>query len=172
MRDILVISVILLLVFGGGYISNIYLEKSSEKLKNKVAGTYNKAAKKMGDSNPDFLAAVSDLTESACKKFNAECPKPEGIYCQSFGSVLSHAIHGRFPLNFSYPLVKHFDGENDGLVASDAFAFGESFTLLATKGRRGISHADMIDLNRENIPDFDVREFYVQLVSRLREKGF
>lgn len=148
------------------------LNKSSEKLKNKVANTYNKAAKKMGDTNPDFLAAVGDLTESACEKFNAEIPTPEGIYCQSFGSVLSHAIHGRFPLNFSYPLVKHFDGENDGLVASDAFAFGESFTLLATKGRRGISHADMIDLNRENIPDFDVREFYVQLVSRLREKGF
>ena len=125
----------------------------------------------MGDTNPDFLAAVGDLTESACEKFNAEIPTPEEIYCQSFGSVLSHAIHGRFPLNFSYPLVKHFDGENDGLVASDAFAFGESFTLLATKGRRGISHADMIDLNRENISGFDVREFYVQLVHDLKMRG-
>ena len=34
------------------------------------------------------------------------------------------------------------------------------------------SHGDMIDLNRENIRGFDVREFYVQLVSDLREKGF
>ena len=38
--------------------------------------------------------------------------------------------------------------------------------------KRGISHADMIDLNRENIKGMDVREFYVQLVSGLREKGF
>jgi triacylglycerol lipase len=30
----------------------------------------------------------------------------------------------------------------------------------------------MIDLNRENIDGFDVREFYVQLVSDLKNKGF
>ena len=38
--------------------------------------------------------------------------------------------------------------------------------------KRGISHGDVIDLNRENIKGFDVREFYVQLVSGLREMGF
>ena len=68
--------------------------------------------------------------------------------------------------------MKYFDGPNDGLVAEDSFPWGESFTFLTTKGKRGISHGDMIDLNRENIPDFDVREFYVNLVSGLREKGF
>ena len=31
---------------------------------------------------------------------------------------------------------------------------------------------DMVDLNRETIRGFDVREFYVELVSDLREKGF
>jgi triacylglycerol lipase len=29
----------------------------------------------------------------------------------------------------------------------------------------------MIDLNRRNIPEFDVREFYVQLVSDLKQRG-
>ncbi|MFR6496123.1 MAG: hypothetical protein ACLUOF_06770 [Ruminococcus sp.] len=29
----------------------------------------------------------------------------------------------------------------------------------------------MIDLNRENIPGFDVQEWYVQLVQRLKRKG-
>jgi len=29
----------------------------------------------------------------------------------------------------------------------------------------------MIDLNRENIPGFDVREFYVDLVSRMKKMG-
>ena len=32
-------------------------------------------------------------------------------------------------------------------------------------------HGDVIDLNREDIPGFDVREFYVQLVSKLKERG-
>jgi triacylglycerol lipase len=30
----------------------------------------------------------------------------------------------------------------------------------------------MVDMNRENFRGFDVREFYVQLVSDLRERGF
>lgn len=43
---------------------------------------------------------------------------------------------------------------------------------ITVKGKRGVSHADMIDLNRENIDEFDVREFYVGLVSELKEMGF
>ena len=74
-------------------------------------------------------------------------------------------------MNVTFRYVKRFDGANDGLVAETAFAWGEKYTLVTTKGKRGISHGDMIDLNRENIDDFDVREFYVQLVSALKQKG-
>ena len=80
---------------------------------------------------------------------------------------------GQFPLNFTYNLVKYFDGENDGLVGDKSFAWGASFQMLRNDGaKRGISHGDMIDLNRQNINGFDVREFYVQLVSGLKERGF
>lgn len=78
----------------------------------------------------------------------------------------------RFPLNFSYNLVKQFDGPDDGLVGEKSFEWGSHFTFLTTSGLRGISHVDMFDLNRENLRGFDVREFYVQLVSGLKEKGF
>ena len=88
------------------------------------------------------------------------------------GSQMNCAASGRFPLNMAYPLVKHFDGANDGLVSADSARFGERFTLLTTPKGRGISHGDMIDLNRENIPGFDVREFYVNLVHDLKEKGY
>ena len=30
----------------------------------------------------------------------------------------------------------------------------------------------MVDLNRENIPGFDVREFYLDLVRELKQKGY
>ena len=76
-----------------------------------------------------------------------------------------------FPLNLSYRYVKNYDGENDGLVGESSFAWGDKYTLLRTEGKRGISHADMIDLSRENIQDFDVRKFYVDLVSDLKSKG-
>ena len=82
------------------------------------------------------------------------------------------ASSGRFPLNMAYPLVRHFDGANDGLVSLESAVWGEHFTRLAVADGRGISHADMIDLNRENICGFDVREFYVNLVKNLKENGF
>ena len=59
-----------------------------------------------------------------------------------------------------------------GLVGKKSFPWGQSFQFLTVQGKRGISHGDVIDLNRENFDGFDVREFYVQLVSGLRQKGF
>ena len=50
--------------------------------------------------------------------------------------------------------------------------WGEKFTFLEPSGNRGISHGDVIDLNRENIEGFDVREFYVGVVHDLKERGF
>ena len=98
-------------------------------------------------------------------------PTPEGIFCQSIGSVLSRGSYGISPLSLSYHLVNHFSGENDGLVSEDSFAWGEKYTLLRPSGKKGISHGDIIDLARAIIPDFDVRELYVQLVSQLKQRG-
>jgi hypothetical protein len=117
----------------------------------------------LGEKEADFLAAVNDLTDAHCKQLDAEMPTPEGVLCQSIGSVLSSASSGIFPLSLSYHLVNYFSGENDGLVSEDSFAWGEKYTLLRASGKKGISHSDIIDLTRENIPEFDVREFYVKL---------
>lgn len=147
------------------------LKKTSPEIKEKVANTYNSTLKKLGDQSPDFIAAISCLTEEYCSDFNSRIFDVSEIRYRSVGSKLNHATNGKFPLSFSYPLVKHFDGPNDGLVSEKSFAWGESYTFLTTNGKRGISHGDMIDLNRENIDGFDVREFYVQLVSNLKKSG-
>jgi triacylglycerol lipase len=142
-----------------------------ESVKNKVATVYNTTLTALGDENPDFLAAVDDLTAEACQKRNKLLTFPEDIFAQSIGSVMEHPRKGQFPLNLSYRYVKNFDGENDGLVGEASFAWGEKYILLRSKGTRGISHGDVIDLNRENIRDFDVRAFYSELVSDLRNRG-
>lgn len=148
------------------------LDKISPDVQQKVAAAYNKAAAALGDEDPDFLAAVGDLTASACRRFNEEmADPPESILCQSVGSIMRRAKHGKFPMRHSFHIVSHFDGPNDGLVGGKSFRWGQRHTLLTTDGDRGISHGDMIDLNRENIPGFDVREFYVQLVAQLKEMG-
>lgn len=142
-----------------------------ESIKNKVATVYNTTLTALEDENPDFLAAINDLTAEACQKRNELLTFPEGIFAQSIGSIMEHPHKGQFPLNLSYRYVKNFDGENDGLVGESSFAWGEKYTLLRSKGTRGISHGDVIDLNRENISDFDVRAFYSDLVSDLRNRG-
>jgi triacylglycerol lipase len=151
------------------------LNKAPESFRQKVASAYNNTLKKLGDTDPDFIAAVTDLTASGCKIIWDETSDfdymEHGIYTRSIGSCMKRARSGAFPLNMSYHLVKMFDGRNDGLVGEASFKWGEDYLFLENKKLRGISHGDMIDLNRENIPGFDVREFYVQLVSDLKARG-
>ena len=127
--------------------------------------------KKLGDTSPDFYGAVCDLTASRCEAFNRETPDVPGVLYQSVGSKMKSWLSAPFPQNFSHLLVKHFDRENDGLVGVDSMKWGASFQMLTAPGMRGISHGDMIDLNRQNIKGFDVREFYVELVKGLKAKG-
>lgn len=147
------------------------LYKLPKAQKELAANTYNLALRQIGDPNPDFLAAVGCLTAQSCAELNQTVSDMPDIYYQSVGSKLNTATSGRFPLNFTYQFVKSFDGANDGLVGEDSFHWGENFQMVTADGLRGISHGDMIDLNRENFIGFDVREFYVELVHKLKERG-
>lgn len=146
------------------------LDKVPKSVQKRIAATYNAALKKIGET-PDFIAAVNDLTYKRCEELNREMTDADSVFYQSIGSKLNKAVSGKFPMNMSYHFVKHFSGSNDGLVSEDSFAHGK-YKFLTVKGKRGISHADVVDMNRENIEGFDVREFYVQLVAELKQKGF
>ena len=148
------------------------LDNMPESFQNSVADKYNTALKLIGDSTPDFLKAVGDLKASECEKFNKNVPDMPDVYYQSVGSKINKAMASVFPLNFSHLLAKHFDGPNDGLVTVNSAKWGERFTYLESKSADGVSHADVIDLFRHDKPDLDIREFYVQLVSDLKERGF
>ena len=148
------------------------LEHTPEGFQQRLAAAYEGALRRLGDQNPDFLAAVRDLTADACAEINRQAPDAPGVLYESVGSYVRKARGGRFPLNLSHRLVKHFDGVNDGLVSVESARWGSRFTLLEPKGRRGISHADVIDLGRENVPGFEVQEFYVNLVADLRRRGY
>ena len=155
----------------GCIFADYLLNRLPESFCQSIAGKYNRTLLKLGDKNPDFMTAVKDLTASACSKFNEAVPNMSHIFYQSIGSKMEKATSGRFPLNVSYPLVRHFDGESDGLVAVESMKWGEQFTFARVNGYRGISHGDMIDLNRENIHGFDVREFYFNIVKDLKNRG-
>ena len=68
-------------------------------------------------------------------------------------------------------MIKKLNGENDGLVWERSAVHGE-YRLIRPETKRGISHGDVIDLNRENISGFDVREFYVDMLCKLQQEGY
>ncbi len=139
-----------------------------------LAKLYNAVYKMLGDTEVDVLGALHDLTPEICCLRN-EYVVPDGIYARSLGSVMRKTRHGRFPMTLTNIFAKRIDGRGgkfcDGIANIDSYEFGERYTVIMPSGGRGISHADLIDLNRENIKDFDVREFYVQIVADLKEKG-
>ena len=151
------------------------LNKIPMKVQNKVADTYNAVLKRLGDDNPDFLAAMRDLTESRVleitKSFGDE-HGIDGICCISIGSMINNRSHAKMPMSLTHGFVKKHEGDNDGLVAVDSFEWSDDFRFVPNNSLRGISHVDIIDMTRENIPGFDVREFYVDLVSELKKKGY
>ena len=137
-----------------------------------IAHKYNRLFHTLGDTSPDFLGGVQDLTRETCLAFNAAVPDAPDVFYQSVTSTMRKASSAGFPLNFTWHLVKRYDKEaNDGLVARTSAEWGHFLGCLTAPGKRGISHGDMIDLMREDVPGFDVREFYIGLVKGLKARG-
>lgn len=154
-----------------------WVDKVLAKAPKSVAGfldkRYNRLFTKLGDSSPHFLLGVHELTKSACEKFNREVPDMPGIKYTSIMSRMVSPMSAGFPLNIGYYLCRpECTNGNDGLVSYDSALYWEDSRVVPITKRRGISHGYMIDLMRENIEDFDVREYYVQLVKELKEQGF
>lgn len=147
------------------------LKKIPDGLVAFVAEKYNALYRRLGDVNPDFIAAVNDLTAKSCKRRQEEVMEADGYVKQSVMSLMKSSLSASFPLNLGFLLVKPVEGRNDGLVAENSAVWGKFLGVLTCKGRRGISHGDMIDLFRENIKGFDVREYYVMLVKGLKDMG-
>ena len=147
------------------------MDKLSEKFISSVGRKYESIFKKLGDEQPDFFSGVSELTAEKCEELNEKMIDCEGILYQSVGSKMKSRFSSPFPLNVGYSIIKPLDGDNDGLVSTKSMEWGNFLGVLSTSKNKGISHGDMIDLMRKNIPEFDVCEFYVNLVKDLKEQG-
>lgn len=126
---------------------------------------------KLGDTHPEFDVASRQFTRRYVERFNAENPDMPGVYYQSYASVMRFFFSDGL-LAVPYLIMYALRGPNDGLVDVETAKWGAFQGVLRTKGWRGISHGDMIDLKREDYRGFDPVEAYVSIVSALREKGF
>ena len=147
------------------------LEKLPRPLQRSIAAGYDAALEPVEGLAPDFFGAVEDLTAAACAGFNREVPDAPGVFYQSAGSRLERAAGGRSPMGLSQLFIQGLDGPNDGLVAENSFPWGEAYTLLTSEDGRGVSHEDVTDLWKREIPGVDVPGFYRGVVLGLGERG-
>lgn len=128
-----------------------------------------------GDHTPDFARVCREFSSTHMLQFNACTPDIAGIFYQSYACSMHHASSD-WRLWISYLVVRHIEGENDGLVSVRSALWGEHAYCLHSPGKRGLSHFDVIDLSRAPLSDgsggkFDIVDFYFSLVSGLRERG-
>jgi len=147
------------------------LAKLPEKTVNSIEKRYNSIFSALGDKSPDFISGVKDLSAEKAKSYDEKMPDSPDVSYRSFMSVMKKACSAGFPLNIGYMLIKRLNGANDGLVWERSAEHGQ-YKLIDAPDVRGISHGDVIDLFRENIDGYDVREFYVRIVSELKNQGY
>ena len=147
------------------------LEQLPHSSANAAASQRDQLISQVADQYPNFYSSVAELTPEACAALNQRLPDAPGVYYQSIGAQMASKTAAGFPFNMSYNIIHPIEGDNDGLVATSSMPWGEAYREVTPPSAQGISHGDMIDLTRRNIPGFDVCEFYVELVQALRERG-
>ncbi|NLZ45453.1 MAG: triacylglycerol lipase [Clostridiales bacterium] len=144
--------------------------KLPDKLVRIITNFLDKRFRQMGDSNSDAYTAIHQFTSDYSEEFNRDVPDADGVYYQSYASVM----RGMFSfgiLAIPYLCTKKF-GKNDGLVTIESAKWGNFRGTFESKHYRGISHGDLIDLKRDDYKGFDPRETYVNIVSELKEMGY
>lgn len=155
----------------GSELAAYLLKKIPDGLAAWIAKRYNSMFGILGDKEPDFMSGVRDLCPEKVAALESCMEDSPNVSYRSCMSVMKNAFSAGFPLNAGYLLMKKLNGPNDGLVWTGSASHGR-FRLVQAKKCRGISHGDMIDLFRENIDGFDVREFYAGIVAELKNEGY
>lgn len=148
------------------------LNKLPDSVYHFIASLFDKSYGKIGDQHPDCYTASKQLSPAFCREFNEKYPDAPGVYYQSYASVVSHTFGD--PLLWLPNLLMFFAGapKNDGLVSVESAKWTNFKGTFTSKGRRGVSHGDMIDLKREDYRGFDVIEAYVKITAQLKEMGY
>ena len=157
--------------YGCKYIGKI-LKKIPEKTILAIGNGYDSIFTRLGDDAPDFFGGLANLTDRECGRLNEIMKDDPNVLYQSAGSRMRKASGAPFPLNLGYSIIKSAgEGGNDGLVPTKSMEWGNFLGVLNPKDKQGISHGDVIDLWRKDMEGFDVCEFYVDLVHKLKMNG-
>lgn len=147
------------------------LNKMPDYMYRYISKQLNKPFLIAGDNEPDCYSSSKQLDPKYCEEFNKVNLNVEGVYYQSYTSVMKNMFSDSL-LSIPYLGMRLMKArESDGLVEINSAKWGEFKGVLRSTSKRGISHGDMIDLKREDIRGFDVLKFFYEVVCELKEKG-
>lgn len=132
----------------------------------------------LGDEKPDFFHTCQQFTTGYMEKFNILNPDADGVYYQSFATVMKSPFSDLF-MFLPYLFVRLAEGKNDGLVTVSSAAWTNFKGVWEGASLRGISHADAVDLRRRKFCKrrtgsgvSDICNCYIELVKDLKRDGF
>ena len=120
----------------------------------------------LGDSDPQVVPVLQELTPEAMTHFNARNPDAPGVYYQSWGLALGGHCHDP-AMALTRRLLFAHDGETDGLVAPSAARWGHWRGTL-----EGLSHQDITDCRQKGPSHFHTLAFYLLLARLLAALGY
>ena len=135
----------------------------------------------LGDKKPDFFRATKQFCSSYMESFNKEITDSPSILYQSFAGKMKNPFSDIFMCFMNF-VMKFCDGENDGLVSVESAKWANFRGVIEGQKFLGISHAHEVDAYRTNpklkeangLPKNSktIRDFYINLIAELKEKGF
>jgi len=125
------------------------------------------------NTDPDSLDNLYDVaTHYMQGTFNPNTPDKAGIYYQSWAAKVEHFCPN-VVLEPTWRLLLSHEGPNDGLVGVESAKWGEfQGTESGAWWSPGCDHLTIIGHLFGITPGFSAPDFYVDLVSRLKDKGF
>jgi triacylglycerol lipase len=136
----------------------------------KSAALVNLWCRIMGDKDPDFYNSSLELSERYCTEFNKKYPDKKGIYYQSYASKLKY-FFGDPAFILLCPVMKIFDGDNDGLCPVESAKWGDFKGVVTTDGIFGISHSGIVDAYRIRYKGTDILKLYLKIAEDLYNMG-
>jgi triacylglycerol lipase len=132
----------------------------------------------LGDEEPDFYTVGRAFCTENMAAFNERNPDAPGVRYQSYAGVMRGPYSDAL-VSLPYRIVKRIEGENDGLVTPASAMWGNFRGVLRGAGRRGVSHADEVDMRRVDIPCrlgdetlSDIRQLYIGIAEELKRMGY
>ncbi|MBN1253235.1 MAG: hypothetical protein JXR51_08490 [Bacteroidales bacterium] len=144
-------------------------KKNLTKRIHRLANFY---AKLIGDNNPNAIESARNLTVDYMKDFNKSVPNMPQVYYQSYGSI----VNDNYPswiVKVQHEIMQKAEGDNDCVVSSYSYKWGDFKGIVKSNEAYGISHFDIVGMKFvSKSSSFDAEMFVYKIVKDLKKKGY